>query len=247
MNNSDLVEILIRAVEEADSSDRLLDAVQELAAAGIEEAVPTLIAALGYNNPGAAVAAVDGLIAIGEVAVPPLLELIDDYNYGARAWALRALAGIGDVRALDTLLEAAKNDFSLSVRRAAARGLGTLRWHQVPSEKVESVQTQVLEALLLISQDPEWVVRYAAVTSLETLAVAVAVTSPDQALRITNQLQQMLDTDADLGVRTRVKFAQEKIQQQQHQEQQHQEVFAPKRKLEDTDVTEVPYRGRGRR
>ncbi|MEH1884360.1 MULTISPECIES: HEAT repeat domain-containing protein [unclassified Nostoc] len=247
MNNSDLAPVLIRAVEEADSSDRLVDAVQELAAAGIEESVPTLIAALGYNNPGAAVAAVDGLIAIGEAAVSPLLELIDDYNYGARAWALRALAGIGDVRALDTLLEAAKTDFSLSVRRAAARGLGTLRWHQLPPEKVESVQTQVLEALLLISQDPEWVVRYAAVTSLETLAIAIpaavnnAATLPDQASRITNQLQQMLDTDADLGVRTRVKFAQEKIQQQQHQE-----VFPPKRKLQETEV-EVPHRGGGRR
>ncbi|MBC1224052.1 HEAT repeat domain-containing protein [Nostoc sp. UCD121] len=241
MNNSDLAQILIRAVQEADSSERLVDAVQELAAADIEESVPTLIAALGYNNPGAAVAAVDGLIAIGEAAVSPLLELIDDYNYGARAWALRALAGIGDVRALDTLLEAAKTDFSLSVRRAAARGLGTLRWHQVPPEKVESVQTEVLEALLLISQDPEWVVRYAAVTSLETLAIAIAVTLPDQASRITNQLQQMLDTDADLGVRTRAKFAQEKIQPQQHQE-----VFAPKRKLQDTEV-EVPHRGGGRR
>jgi phycocyanobilin lyase subunit beta len=239
MNNSDLAQILIRAVEEADSSERLLDAVQELAAAGIEESVPTLIAALGYNNPGAAVAAVDGLIAIGEAAVSPLLELIDDYNYGARAWAIRALAGIGDVRALDTLFEAAKTDFSLSVRRAAARGLGTLRWHQVPPEQVESVQTQVLEALLLISQDPEWVVRYAAVTSLETLAIAIAITLPDQASRITNQLQQILDTDADLGVRTRVKFAQEKIQQQQHQE-----VFAPKRKLQDTEVS---HRGDGRR
>ncbi|MBD2524206.1 HEAT repeat domain-containing protein [Nostoc sp. FACHB-133] len=241
MNNSELAQILIRAVQEADSSERLVDAVQELAAAGIEESVPTLIAALGYNNPGAAVAAVDGLIAIGEAAVSPLLELIDDYNYGARAWALRALAGIGDVRALDTLLEAAKTDFSLSVRRAAARGLGTLRWHQVPPEKVESVQTEVLEALLLISQDPEWVVRYAAVTSLETLAIAIAVTLPDQALRITNQLQQMLDTDADLGVRTRAKFAQQKIQPQQHQE-----VFAPKRKLQETEV-EVPHRGGGRR
>ncbi|MEJ6483860.1 HEAT repeat domain-containing protein [Nostoc punctiforme UO1] len=241
MNNSDLAQILIRAVQEADSSERLVDAVQELAAAGIEESVPTLIAALGYNNPGAAVAAVDGLIAIGEAAVSPLLELIDDYNYGARAWALRALAGIGDVRALDTLFEAAKTDFSLSVRRAAARGLGTLRWHQVPAEKLESIQTEVLEALLLISQDQEWVVRYAAVTSLETLAIAIAVTLPDQASRITNQLQQILDTDADLGVRTRVKFAQEKIQQQQHQE-----VFAPKRKLQDTEV-EVPHRGGGRR
>jgi phycocyanobilin lyase subunit beta len=243
MNNSDLVQILIRAVEEADSSERLLDAVQELAAAGIEESVPTLIAALGYNNPGAAVAAVDGLIAIGSVAVPSLLELIDDYNYGARAWAIRALAGIGDIRALDTLLEAAKTDFSLSVRRAAARGLGTLRWHELPPEKVESVQAQVLEALLLISQDPEWIVRYAAVTSLETLVMSsgntIAITLTDQASMITNQLQQMLDTDVDLGVRTRVKFAQEKIQQQQHQE-----VFAPKRKLQET---EVPHRGAGRR
>lgn len=242
MNNSDLAQILIRAVEEADSSDRLLDAVQELAAAGIEEAVPTLIAALGYNNPGAAVAAVDGLIAIGEAAVQPLLQLIDGYNYGARAWAIRALAGIGDVRALDTLLEAGKTDFSLSVRRAAARGLGTLRWQQVPPEKLESLQTQVLEALLLISQDPEWVVRYAAVTSLETLAIAIAATLPDQASRIKNQLQQMLDTDVDLGVRTRVKFAQEKIQPQQHQE-----VFAPKRKLQGAEVSEVPHRGAGRR
>ncbi|WP_392532830.1 HEAT repeat domain-containing protein [Nostoc sp. C117] len=246
MNNSDLAQILIRAVEEADSSDRLLDAVQELAAAGIEESVPTLIAALGYNNPGAAVAAVDGLIAIGEPAVAPLLQLIDDYNYGARAWAIRALAGIGDFRALDTLLEAAKTDFSLSVRRAAARGLGTLRWHQVPPEKLESVQTQVLEALLLISQDPEWIVRYAVVTSLETLAMPAAVnnaiTSPDRALRITNQLQQMLDTDADLGVRTRVKFAQEKIQLQQHQE-----LFAPTKKLQDTEVEELPHRGGSRR
>lgn len=239
MNNSDLAQILIRAVEEADSSDSLLDAVQELAAAGIEQAVPTLIAALGYNNPGAAVAAVDGLIAIGEAAVPPLLELIDNYNYGARAWAIRALAGIGDVRALNTLLEAAKTDFSLSVRRAAARGLGTLCWDQVPPEKLESVQTQVLEALLVISQDPEWIVRYAAVTSLETLAFAMAVTLPEQASRITNQFQQILDTDVDLGVRTRVKFAQEKIQQQQHQE-----VFARKRRIDDSEVT---HRGAGRR
>ncbi|MEH2068066.1 MAG: HEAT repeat domain-containing protein [Nostoc sp.] len=245
MNNSDLAQILIRAVEEADSSERLLDAVQELAAAGIEESVPTLIAALGYNNPGAAVAAVDGLIAIGEPAVAPLLKLIDDYNYGARAWAVRALAGIGDLRALDTLLEAAKTDFSLSVRRAAARGLGTLRWYQLPPEKVESVQTQVIDALLLISEDPEWVVRYAAVTSLETLVKAMpaavnnAITLPDGASRITHRLEQMLNTDADLGVRTRVKFAQQKIQQQQHQE-----VFALKTKQEQS---EVPHRGGGRR
>ncbi|MBW4684152.1 MAG: HEAT repeat domain-containing protein [Komarekiella atlantica HA4396-MV6] len=239
MNDQALAQKLIHAVEAADSSDSLLDAVKQLAAADIEESVPTLIAALGYNNPGAAVAAVDGLIAIGEVAVQPLLELIDNYNYGARAWAIRALAGIGDFRALDTLLEAAKNDFSLSVRRAAARGLGTLRWHQVPPEQVESVQTQVLEALLLISQDPEWVVRYAAVTSLETLAMSSDNPQSEQVSHITKRFQQMIDTDADLGVRTRVRLAQQQIQQQQPEE-----VLIPSKKLEGT---KVPYRGGGRR
>lgn len=238
MNDHALAQKLIHAVEAADSSDSLLNAVKQLAAAGIEESVPTLIAALGYNNPGAAVAAVDGLIAIGEVAVQPLLELIDNYNYGARAWAIRALAGIGDFRALDTLLEAAKNDFSLSVRRAAARGLGTLRWHQVPPEQVQSVQTQVLEALLLISQDPEWVVRYAAVTSLETLAMSSDSPQSEQVSHITERFQQMIDTDADLGVRTRVRLAQQQIQQQP------QEVLIPNKKLEGA---KVPYRGGGRR
>jgi phycocyanobilin lyase subunit beta len=126
MTNNSLAQQLINAVEEADSSAKLLQAVQNLAAASLEESVPTLIAALGYNNPGAAVAAVDGLVQIGEPAVKPLLELLDNYNYGARAWAVRAMAGIGDPRGLNTLLDAAKNDFALSVRRAAARGLGTI-------------------------------------------------------------------------------------------------------------------------
>jgi len=199
---------LIRAVEEADTSDRLLDAVQQLAAAGFDESIPTLIAALNYNNPGAAVAAVDGLVQIGEAAVQPLLELIDNYNYGARAWAIRVLAGIGDVRALNTLLDAAKTDFSLSVRRAAARGLGTLRWHQLKPDQVQSNQAQALEALLLVCQDPEWVVRYAAVTGLEGLAIAQRTLVP----KVLAQLEQIVNTDTDLAVCTRVRMAQQQLQ-----------------------------------
>jgi hypothetical protein len=49
---------LIRAVEDADSSSLLLEAVENLASARLPGAIPTLIAALSYNNPGAAVAAV---------------------------------------------------------------------------------------------------------------------------------------------------------------------------------------------
>src|SRR5919202_4186982 len=98
---------LIQAVEQADSSEGLLNSVKALAAASSKQAIPTLITVLGYNNPGAAVAAVDGLIQIGEAAVLPLLEQLDGYNYGARAWAVRALAGIADARGLETSLDGA--------------------------------------------------------------------------------------------------------------------------------------------
>jgi len=81
---------------------------------------------LTFNNPGAAVAAVEGLIKIGKPAVAPLLANLDQYNYGARAWAVRVLAGIGDVRGLAVLEQALAEDVVPSVRRAAARGLGQL-------------------------------------------------------------------------------------------------------------------------
>jgi phycocyanobilin lyase beta subunit len=44
--------------------------VENLAAVKSEAAIPTLTDVLRYNNPGASVAAVDGLIAIGKAAVP---------------------------------------------------------------------------------------------------------------------------------------------------------------------------------
>ena len=211
---ADLAQTLIRAVEQADSSSRLLEAVQNLSDARLEAAIPTLIAALGYNNPGAAVAAVDGLIGIGDPAVVPLLELLDGYNYGARAWAIRALAGIGDPRALEILVDAAKNDFSLSVRRAAARGAGTVRWDELPTEQVEPAHHQALEALLQVSQDPEWVVRYAAVTGLQQLAQAVAISHTDWAMKILAHFEQQVEAAEDnLAVIARIWLAQKEIQQ----------------------------------
>ncbi|MFN5967350.1 MAG: HEAT repeat domain-containing protein, partial [Pseudanabaena sp.] len=141
---------LIQAVEEADSSNRLLEAVQNLANARLEGAIPTLIEALSYNNPGAAVAAVDGLILLGDPAVPALLELLDMHNYTARSWAIRALAGIGDPRGLATLLGVATADFAFSVRRAAVKGLGLMKWHWFPDELREIAQEEALEALLFV-------------------------------------------------------------------------------------------------
>jgi phycocyanobilin lyase beta subunit len=211
MSTAALAQKLIRAVDEADSSSRLLEAVENLASACLIEAIPTLVAVLGYNNPGAAVASVDGLIQIGKPAVQPLLDLLDTHNYTARAWAVRALAGIGDPRGLDILLDAAKNDFAVSVRRAATRGLGTVLWNELPPDRMQPAQSAALEALLQIAQDPEWVVRYAAVTGLQALAAHV-VDQPNLIAQILAKLNQMSATDADLTIQFRSRLAVQKLQ-----------------------------------
>lgn len=209
---TDHLSSLIQAVEDADSSYLLLEAVQNLASACLEGAIPTLIATLSYNNPGAAVAAVDGLIQLGEPAVSALLELLDLHNYTARAWAIRALAGIGDPRGLVTLLGVATADFSLSVRRAAARGLGTMKWHWFPDDLLEIAQEEALEALLfVVQQDDEWVVRYSAVTGLQALANAIAPTHPEWRSHIQSQLEQIAVNDHSLAVRARVWMAQQHL------------------------------------
>ncbi|MEM9136551.1 MAG: HEAT repeat domain-containing protein [Cyanobacteria bacterium P01_F01_bin.42] len=202
---------LIAAVDTADSVEALVDAVEALAQTGSIEALPTLLAALNFNNPGAAVAAVDGFIRIGEPAVDSLLELLDNQNYGARAWALRALAGIGDPRALTLLLNTAKNDYALSVRRAAARGLGTIRWHLVAPQDISARQQEVMETLTQVASDPEWVVRYAAIAGLQSLAESLAATQPELLPQILDSLQKAADSDRDIGVQSRAKMAQQQL------------------------------------
>jgi phycocyanobilin lyase subunit beta len=203
---------LMRAVDAASSSDALLKAVEAVAALQSEEAVPMLVAALGYNNPGVAVASVDGLIAIGEPSVEPLLALLDDVNYGARAWAIRALAGIGDPRGLTILLAAAKDDFALSVRRAAARGLGTILWEMLPLEERFPAQLDCLGVLLSAARDLEWVVRYAAVAGLQNLGRSLATDQPDQIPFVLTQLQTLTQEESTSAVQARMLLAQESIQ-----------------------------------
>ena len=212
MTDPDLLKTLLGAIAEADSSARMVDAVEKLSEARLEAAVPNLITVLGYNNPGAAVAAVEGLISIGKPAVKPLLELLDGYNYGARAWGLRALAGIGDPQALDLLLDAAANDFALSVRRAAARGLGTIHWDELDVELLAPAQARVIEVLLTVSQDHEWIVRYAAITGLQELAIASTIANPDLTRQILVHFDRLVDTDDNLAVVARIWLAQKEIQ-----------------------------------
>lgn len=203
MTDSAQTQELIRAVEQADSPAQLVAAVRNLVAVIDEAGISTLIAVLGYNNPGAAVTAVEGLVHLGAVAVQPLMEQLDEYNYGARAYAIRALAAIADPRALDLLITAAATDFAPSVRRAAAKGLGTLRWSQLGVQG-SSAQAQALQTLLSICQDSDWSIRYAAVVGLQALA-----TIPDLKGQIQAQFEQMARTDSDKAVRARVVRAQQ--------------------------------------
>ena len=168
----------ITALQQADSAQDLLRATQELAASADASAAPVLVEVLGFNNPGAAVAAVEGLISLGTAAVEALLQL-DPENYGARAWAVRALAGIGDVRGLELLLDALGSDVAASVRRAAAKGLGQMQLAELPPDQQQVVQRQCLGALLAATSDGEWVVRYAVAVGLELLAAGLPPRLPE--------------------------------------------------------------------
>ncbi|MGF1590074.1 MAG: HEAT repeat domain-containing protein [Pleurocapsa sp.] len=201
------VQQLIEAVNQADSADLLLKTVENLAEVTDTAAIPTLVEVLGFNNPGAAVAAVDGLIKIGEPVVPYLLKNLDSYNYGARAWATRVFAGIGDPAALDLLLKAAVSDFSQSVRRAAAKGLGGIIWSKLAPEEVVSAQQKVSKTLLLATEDGEWVVRYAAVVGLEALGHTLATSQPKLVSEIITKFQELISTEPEAAIQARIKYA----------------------------------------
>lgn len=204
---TDTLTALIRNVDQADSASALFQAVQALASAQDVGAIPVLIQVLAYNNPGAAVAAVDGLIRLGEAAVPALLTQLDGYNYGARAWAIRALALIGDPRALDILLETAQGDFALSARRAAAKGLGTLQWAKLSDDERESAQAQAQSTLIGCTADPEWVVRYAAIVGLQSLALSREPGCLTLFQTIQDHLYEVARRDEVLAVRARAYLA----------------------------------------
>ena len=184
----------IAALQQAGSALALQQATQELASCADASAAPVLVEVLGFNNPGAAVAAVEGLISLGTAAVDALLQL-DPENYGARAWAVRALAGIGDVRGLELLLDALGSDVAASVRRAAAKGLGQLQLAELPPAQQQDVQRQCLGALLAATSDGEWVVRYAVTVGLELLAAGLPAEAPERELAQQGLLRLQEATD----------------------------------------------------
>lgn len=202
------IQQLVTAIDQADSPARLIAAVRALSSERSTDGIPTLIQVLGYNNPGAAVTAMNGLIQLGDVAVPALIEQLDGYNYGARAYSIRALAAIGDPRALDTLLEAAETDFAPSVRRAATKGIGCLQWHLMPDQQIAEAQVKVLNTLLIVSRDEDWAIRYAAIVGLETVAGSL---DNELVWRVNDRLTEMVQTDPTSATQARAQLAKHRI------------------------------------
>ncbi len=207
----------IRAVRQADSAQTLLAATAALATSDHgdsvnRDAITCLVEVLGFNNPGAAVAAVDGLIRLGPLAVEPILDSLDPRNYGARAWAVRALAGIGDVRGLELLEEALASDVGPSVRRAAACGLGSLRLEALAPPPRASVRQRILAALLGGCRDGEWVVRYAVSVGLESLGLRLEP-QPRERLQLLEALAALGQPELEdtVVVRLRAVLAQQRL------------------------------------
>jgi phycocyanobilin lyase beta subunit len=117
---------------------------------------------------------------------------------------VRALAGIGDVRGLELLEQALAGDIGPSVRRAAARGLGQLRSDALPAQERREVLLRALTALEAAAADGEWVVRYAVVVGLESLALDLAPESRssegDLRERALQTLTLLSDPDQDTTV-----------------------------------------------
>lgn len=199
---------LIQAVEQASEPAQLVAAVEALVAVKDKSAISTLIAVLGYNNPTAATSAVTGLIELGADSVQPLMEQLDEYNYGARAYSIRALAAIADPRVLELFIQSATTDFAPSVRRSAAKGLGTLQWERLNPEQAYPGQQQAMQTLLSITSDDDWSIRYAAIVGLQALAKI-----PQLAVQIKSHFELQIQNESDAGVRSRINWAQQVLSQ----------------------------------
>ena len=199
---------LIQAVEQASEPAQLVAAVEALVAVKDKSAISTLIAVLGYNNPTAATSAVTGLIELGADSVQPLMEQLDEYNYGARAYSIRALAAIADPRVLELFIQSAATDFAPSVRRSAAKGLGTLQWERLNPEQAYPGQQQAMQTLLSITSDDDWSIRYAAIVGLQALAKI-----PQLAVQIKSHFELQIQNESDAGVRSRINWAQQVLSQ----------------------------------
>ncbi len=65
---------------------------------------------------------------------------------------------------------------------------------------------------MLATEDGEWVVRYAAVVGLEALANTLAESQPKLLLEIAARFQELIDSEPEVAICARIKYAMQKSQ-----------------------------------
>ena len=203
---SDTLQQAIRNLDQATTTPELIQATQAICALQDPDAATTLIKVLGFNNPGVASVATQGLIALGREIIPTLLVSLDARNYGARAWVVRVISALRDPRGIDVLEHALNADIAPSVPRSATRGLAELDLNQ---SSFDRDLERCFQCLFQAAKDDEWVVRYAAAFGLEQRLNTPSITSAQttQALAHLQHLSSSKETvkvvrmRADLSLR----------------------------------------------
>ena len=181
-----------------------------------------LVDSLGYNNPVAARLAQDALVRVyGARAVPTLLRGVAALNYSVNAYALRVLAQLQDAQVTAAVwpvaLQCARRGPIPNVRRAAIRCLGSLRYVDRESETADgsdgsdgrTKRREALETLLLLMRDEsDWSIRYAAVAAAVALVnrAAASLAAAERAM-VSETVQCVARDDTDETVRLRAAHA----------------------------------------
>jgi len=124
-----------------------------------------------------------------------------------------------------------------------------MKWDWFPDDVCDMAQEESLDALLFVAQqDEEWVVRYAAVVGLESLAMTIADKYPTWRSEIQVQFNLMGCNDEVLAIRARVWLAQQRLQEKLQEKSQdnlqqnhgdslesHLEIVEPKSPLTPDD------------
>ncbi|MFO7966347.1 MAG: HEAT repeat domain-containing protein [Archaeoglobaceae archaeon] len=130
------------------------EAAQELGELGGEKAIKVLINGLSDKNWRVRKAIINSLIKIGQPALDPLIETLEtEVEVAKREYAAKALGLLGDTKAVESLIEALKDE-NENVRDKAAQALGEIK---------DERAIKPLEAAL---SDVHWFVRKSAAASL---------------------------------------------------------------------------------
>jgi HEAT repeat protein len=143
--------------------DKDLELVQEALGRIGEPAIEPLIRARkekGISEGSQfATATADAVRYIGQPAIEPLVRTLKDKDWSVRGWAATRLGDIGDVRAVEPLVRALRDDRDARVRSSAAGALGRIG------------DVRAMEPLVrALKEDRDLVVRMGAVRALDELS-----------------------------------------------------------------------------